>query len=187
MNSNEIYITGFKNMFGVNIEFVNKITDKDIKELILEVDTATEFNNKEGYVVLLNDGTRFKLKFKPYFALHKTMTGYSIIRLCELLIDAYLVNTNTKINDVLEQFPDEIYDKVKSDMDIIKAKYDRIYDTCYMFYTDNLDICLDRKSYAIKVFADGEVKNYASIAFDLLDNREVKASIFKIVLNELKK
>lgn len=184
-NHNEIDINSFRNKFDTNIEFVNKI-DRDIQDLIYEVDNAVEFNNKEGYVVLLKTGDRFKLKYKPYFSLHRAMIGYSIVRLCELLIETYSVDINSNINDIVEKFPDEIYDKVKSDMDIIQIEYNRIYELCYNFYRHNRFKCIDRKSYAIRMFADDELKKYSSLMFDLLDSRPIVVSIYKTILNEFK-
>jgi RNA ligase len=130
--------------------------------------------DKEGLVVLLDNGERVKIKFENYIRLHKILTGLNERHIWELLrndqdISSYLVNV-----------PDEFYNWVFNVVLDLQDKYNTIYNhVTNVIKNDivNRDPPLDRKQIAEK-YKD---YSYKSVLFAILDNKQYKQTIWRLV------
>ena len=94
-------------------------------DVVKRYDGVTDFdafkksigNNEEGGVVRFSNGDRMKVKGDEYFRLHRIMTEISTTRVWEYLKDG------TDIEIMLDNVPDEFYDKIKAYIKELKYYY----------------------------------------------------------------
>jgi len=131
------------------------------------------FKNKEGYVLRFKDDYRVKIKFEDYIRLHKVMTNLSTLSIWEILKDG------GKVEDILKDVPDEIYDKIKDFERGLENKTKMINMTSWLDY---MEVILktgedDRKEFAFQA----SKKKYPVILFRMLDKKDYKDIIWKTI------
>lgn len=76
--------------------------------------------NKEGFVVLYEDGTRVKQKFEEYVRLHHILTGVTPRKIWKLLYE------NMGIKQLKESVPDEFYVWMENIVNELETEYSEI-------------------------------------------------------------
>lgn len=152
------------------IESVKQLTDNNVEAF---VDKIPEMEDIEGYVLLLSDGTRVKIKTEWYLVLHRIKDSINSQR---RLFEAIVYET---IDDVKAAFyDDEMALETIDNMEIkvLKIQKDTI-NTVENFHADNKH--LDRKGYAIKGQKELE-KVYFGLAMNLYLGYDVDYKVFMI-------
>jgi hypothetical protein len=128
---------------------------------------AQDIKNREGYVMKFKNGFRVKVKFAEYKRLHKLLTQISSISIWENL------KNDTPLDELLERVPDEFYSWVKS----VKADLEQRYQQIEAEAKQNFKVLSDRKETALYF----QTCKNPSILFAMLDGREYKAIIWKML------
>lgn len=140
--------------------------------------------NKEGFVLLFENGFRAKFKFEEYKRLHKIMTGVTPKRIFEQ------VRANVEIDKWLENVPDEFYQEIKKQALDFSSAYAKIEAEAKEIYEKVVKECESkpefdgdiRHSVNRKLFASKVIKTkYASILFSILDRKSYDQLIWNIV------
>jgi RNA ligase len=123
--------------------------------------------NREGYVVRFSNGHRVKIKGSEYLRLHKIITNLSTTSIWET------ISTGKSVLELLEDFPDEFYNKVKQYEEELLSKYSELKD----FYIKLFDEIEEKENR--RLFAE-IAKNYEkpSILFALLDKKDISQMIW---------
>lgn len=119
----------------------------------------------EGFVVVLRDGTMFKLKTNAYIALHRMKDSIgSQKRLFEVVV-------NEAHDDAKAAFADDAFmiEQIEDMERKVSAIYTNLKINVIQFYNENKD--LDRKSYAVKGQADLQ-KMYFGLAMTMYLGKE---------------
>ena len=126
--------------------------------------------NSEGFVLVWPSGLRLKIKFTEYKRLHKILTNIS-----PRVIWEYLKDSND-IETVLDRVPDEFYQWVKETKEKILNDFQNIEKEV------NALIILAKEKITRKEQAEYIVKTkYPSILFAMLDNKDYKKLIWKLI------
>lgn len=129
--------------------------------------------NAEGYVLYWPEHDfRVKVKFDEYVRLHKIMTEYSIKRLWEHL------SVGGELKDMIAGVPDEFYEQVKKDHDLLREKYASIQKVARTL-TDTVADMPTRKEQAQHIMEQN--KDLSGIAFKMLDDKDTTESIWRKV------
>jgi len=140
---------------------------KNIKQL--------NWQNSEGFVVRFSNGSRCKIKFEDYVNLHRQMTNLSTTAIWEALRDGKPIST------ILNDVPDEFYDKIHEYESNLKNQFKLIEKTCLNYFKGLSD--LDRKRFAEIVL---KLKWYA-ILFAMYDNKDYSILIWNQVKPKFEK
>lgn len=122
--------------------------------------------NLEGFVLHYKSGERVKIKLEEYKRLHRLITGFNEKDVWEALM-------NGKLEAVLEEVPDEMYDWVRQVESDLTEKFNEIR-------TDAMSVMKDlgdRKSNALYY----QTCKYPSLMFNLLDGKEIAPAIWRMV------
>lgn len=152
------------------IESVKQLTDNNVEAF---VDKIPEMEDIEGYVLLLSDGTRVKIKTEWYLVLHRIKDSINSQR---RLFEAIVYET---IDDVKAAFYDDemALETIDSmEIKVLKLQKDTI-NTVENFHAANKH--LDRKGYAIKGQKELE-KVYFGLAMNLYLGYDVDYKVFMI-------
>lgn len=142
-------------------------TVEDILEILPTLDA-----NNEGFVVVFDDGTRFKFKGSAYIKAHRIMSNLSLKNVFKALQDDAYV-------EYVSDLPDEFRVDVDAMRDSLLEKYQEIETLSQQFFNDNYD---ENR----RVFAERVLKTrFASLMFLMYDNREMAKAIWKQVEQEL--
>lgn len=136
---------------------------RDLKDLNTE--------NKEGFVLYYpSTGLRLKIKFENYIALHKIMTGLSVIGIWEMLRDG------KDILQIIGEIPDEMHEWVKGVVFELTEKFVAIENVGTMFEMEakNLET---RKEQAEVIFKS----KYPSVSFAMLDGKNYQKIIWQML------
>lgn len=138
-------------------------------------ETKTERENREGYVLHYpNADVHLKLKHEEYVRLHKIMTGLSEIGIWEYMCEH---GSNVKVTDIAENIPDELYNWIQDVINRLGREFldiERTVSKC----VDAVMKIDSRKDQAI--FLKDNCK-YVGIAFSMLDNKNYKDAIWRII------
>lgn len=138
----------------------------------LESLAAMDEPNSEGFVLLYPDGTRMKIKFPEYVRLHKLVTGLSEIAIWEHL------KGGGKIEDLIQNVPDEFYDWVTDVAKRISEEYASIAVSASSVVGDvQLSEAESRKEQAEIITKS----KYPGISFAMLDGKEYTEMIYKLI------
>lgn len=121
----------------VGVECVRSIdfsSVDDILELLPDLDAI-----KEGFVVLFQDGQRFKFKGEPYLALHRTLNGIRKDWIVELVITGRYPSF---IRTVPEEFRNEVKDMKNEFVHKVEARLSEVQSIL-----DLANTSLDRKGF----------------------------------------
>ena len=136
-----------------------------------------EEENKEGFVVVFQNGLRVKMKFAEYCRLHRIITGVSNIAVWEYLKDG------KSFDELLKKVPDEFYNWLMQTKNELESNYNAIYDDAYKLF-DKL-YHSDKKTFALRVLA--EANGHAPILFNLHSGKKVDPVIWKMIRPEFSK
>lgn len=121
-------------------------------------------DNREGFVLYWpREDFRVKVKYDEYVRLHRVVTGYSIKRLWEV------VSTGQNLDEFLEGVPDEFYDKVTKDEQMLRylcESYLKRAEALYLMVKD----MPTRKEQAQTILKHD--RDCATMVFGLLDNKD---------------
>jgi len=131
---------------------------------------AMNEKNREGFVLRFHSGQRVKIKFDEYKRLHKLLTGVSSKSVWEML------KGNEDISLVLEDVPREYYDWIKTlERDLREA-------FCGIEARANEQFkVLDTRKDTAMYFQQCD---YPSIMFAMLDGKDYKSVIWKMIRPE---
>lgn len=156
--------------------------------------------NKEGFVIRFSKkGFMVKIKFAEYVRLHRILTQTSSKVIWEFMKDG------KPMDEILEKIPDEFYDWVKKTKEDLETKFAQIEtDSKFAFIQIMTELCFDygidginwvaksstpafkeafkKKDFALKVM--DKYKNISGILFNMIDKRDYKEIIFKMIRPE---
>lgn len=142
-------------------------------EQLLAEKVRPDFINKEGFVLLFDDGSRVKFKYEEYFRLHKLVTGINEHFVWEFL------SLNKDIP--LENLPDEFME----DIEQIKFELECKYLSCEIEMLQHYERIFtntnpkNKKEFAIAVVNDKNAKSYSDCIFKKWDKREYSDLLWK--------
>lgn len=149
--------------------------ESDITKL-MEVMSANDNPNEEGYVILTDTGFRFKMKYKEYVRLHRIITGVN-----ERAIWEYL-KEGRSLDELLNNVPDEFNKWVKATVAKLQIEYEDIEGTCKDIM-DGMEINrvdeTNRKEVAEFIKECGG--KYRGICFLMFDKNEYNQVIWKMI------
>lgn len=128
---------------------------------------AVQEDNKEGFVVRFEDGSRIKVKFEEYVRLHYLITEVSSRTIWEYL------SQGLSIEPLLQAVPDEFYHWVQHMIQELQQAYQDIYNRCEQQFK-----VLDTRKETAIYFLSCE---YPSVLFLMLDGKSVNQEIWKRV------
>lgn len=108
-----------------SFEYMKKRGFEVIEEFFLEGKSIDELKkldlkNKEGFVLLFENGLRIKVKFEHYLKIHKILNKLSLKNIF------IMFKTNENIEEVIENIPDEFHKFVRDSFKIFKDDYEEI-------------------------------------------------------------
>jgi RNA ligase len=139
---------------------------------------------EEGFVVLFNDGQRFKFKYNEYFKLHKERSNITKKRVLEAMKEF-------RLQQYLENIPTEYLEQVKTWASEIECAYDEIQlhierdvaSVLGSLIADGIQGLDRRKQFALRITKD---MKYVSGMFNHYDGRDNEEYIYKIIAKEMK-
>jgi RNA ligase len=90
----------------------------------LDLLQSNQTENKEGYVLKFESGTRVKVKFEEYKRLHKLLTGVNERHIWDEL------RAGHNLDEIIGRVPDEYYQWVRNVEDKMRAEYAAIEAQC---------------------------------------------------------
>lgn len=143
-------------------------------------------DNAEGFVIRFQSGFMMKIKFEEYVRLHKLLTQTSSKVIWEFLKE------KRDLNELLDRIPDEFYNWVKKTKEGLEKEYSAIEEASKNAFSKIsklipalTDFKESRKLWAMHIMKD--YKNYSSIIFNLLDNKDYSNTIWKMIKPEYSK
>lgn len=138
-------------------------------------------DNEEGYVVRFSNGDRMKIKGEEYLRLHKIMTNVSTTSIWEIL------SSGSSMDELLNNVPDEFYQKIKEYSQNLKYGYFQISEYCgkaydyfrYGKYNDK-EIEPTKKEFAEYVQKHID-KRFWSVMFAMWDGKDYEHIIWNII------
>lgn len=168
----EIFIDNVNTTIASKLLITNENYFEELKNLNHE--------NKEGFVLRweFSDGRvyRLKYKFESYINLHKILFSMNKKDIIDYLM-------KDKINELYEILPDEEYKELVKFVDEVKNEYNLIKQMCTDYLVKMKSLNYSRKEIAINVFKD--LPNYSAIIFNMLDNKDFSAEIWKIIKSQV--
>ena len=139
-------------------------------------------NNHEGFVVRFSNGDRMKVKGEEYIRLHKIMTNISTTSVWEIL------SNGGKIEDFLNNVPDEFYEKIKNYVGELKYSFYQISEYCgkrhdgfrYGKYNDRYPEPT-KKEFAEFVNENVNPPELRAVMFKMWDKKPYKPVIWKLI------
>ena len=139
-------------------------------------------NNHEGFVVRFSNGDRMKVKGEEYIRLHKIMTNISTTSVWEVL------SNGVKIEDFLNDVPDEFYVKIKNYVGELKYAFYQISEYCgkqhdgfrYGKYNDRYPEPT-KKEFAEFVNKNVNPPELRAVMFKMWDKKPYEPVIWKLI------
>jgi RNA ligase len=139
-------------------------------------------NNHEGFVVRFSNGDRMKVKGEEYIRLHKIMTNISTTSVWEVL------SNGGKIEDFLNDVPDEFYVKIKNYVGELKYSFYQISEYCgkqhdgfrYGKYNDRYPEPT-KKEFAEFVNKNVNPPELRAVMFKMWDKKPYEPVIWKLI------
>lgn len=136
-----------------------------------DVPEVLSHENKEGVVVLFENGQRVKIKFQEYLKLHRLVTGVNEYRIWECM------STGIDVMEMIKDLPDEYHDKVNTWRCDLQTKFNLIRDYCE-FMLGNLPTDLMSRKEIAEYFKKTE---FPGILFLMYDGKEYENAIWKLI------
>lgn len=160
---------------GCNFEIVKSYNLGDNIESL----KSTISDDNEGYVLRFNSRpiSRVKIKGDEYVRLHRIITNISNRDIWEYLKE------EKPFDELLDKVPDEFYNWVRETARDLTIRFDNINKDYVEIYESLKSQNLNRKEFAFKA------KHYrhSNILFNMLDGKEHKQNIWKIIYPEYSK
>lgn len=136
--------------------------------------------NREGYVLRYFPGNfRMKIKFEEYVRLHRIVTGVSTTTVWETL------SNNGSFDEILANTPDEFNEWIRATRNDLETAFKKIEDEYVWIFNVILRSAGAKER---KEFAEYAKKyKHPSILFNMLDEKDYKSIIWKIVKPEYRK
>jgi len=161
--------------------------DKKIDELKNEV-TRPDFINKEGFVVVYENGFRVKMKYAEYFRLHKIISNVNEKFVWEFVSQGKPI--------ILDNIPDETFQFIKDTEKALRTAFDHKWEEIWGdIYQDVLCVLDDKygkgnwgkKEFALLILP--VYKKYSGVLFKIYENRydEAKEIVWKILMPKYEK
>lgn len=168
----DIHDTEYNDVFNVAELSDLNISKRDDLSKIKDIDTEQE----EGYVVKQGQN-RCKIKFHTYIRLHSFKASINNSNILN-----YIMNPDAKIESLLDQAPDEMYQEIKDKIDSFHNEFNIIKEQVELDYLKYKDITSD------KYFArDIKTHPYKSLLFNLRKQKDITLPIWKIIQNNLRR
>jgi T4 RnlA family RNA ligase len=136
-----------------------------LKDLALLKELQQE--NREGFVVRFQSGLRYKIKFEEYVRIHKIITNASTLTVWENLREG------KTLSELLDRVPDEFYSWVRTTRDEMMESFREIEDKA----KQDFKVLENRKETAAYFLSCA----YPSVLFNMLDDKNYKDTIWKII------
>lgn len=165
----------------LNKSCFKKVEKVKIKEnLLSNLQSITFLNvpNKEGFVIVFEDGFRVKLKFEEYVRLHKIKTELSDKSILLFLSEG------SSVIEKLKDIPDELHTWIYETELKFKKWYSRYYNYSKLVYEKFSNI-EDQKEFSKKV----SCKLHSNLIFNIRNNKSERNNnlIWKLVEDKRKK
>jgi len=131
----------------------------------LDLLQSNQTENKEGYVLKFESGTRVKVKFEEYKRLHKLMTGITARHIWDEL------RAGRNLDEIIGRVPDEYYQWVQSVENELRAEYAAIEEQCRADFKE----LPTRKDTALYF----QTCAHPPVLFSMLDNKDYSHHIWK--------
>jgi RNA ligase len=130
--------------------------------------------NSEGFVLRYQPGNfRMKIKFEEYVRLHRIVTGVSTTTIWETL------STDGSFDEILANTPDEFNNWIRATRDELEKAFKSIEDEYHWIFNVILRSAGAKER---KEFAElAKQYKHPSILFNMLDEKDYKSTIWKIV------
>jgi len=144
----------------LNIKYVKKYSGLDYKNI-----KQLNWQNSEGFVVRFSNSQRCKIKFENYLELHRIMTNQTTGQIWRALANGQPVSS------ILENTPDEFYDKIHAYERELKDKFTEIEELSKIYF-DYFKPLLDfRRKLFIEKVNLLLVEPYCSIVKSMIDSK----------------
>lgn len=165
----------------LNKSCFKKVEKVKIKEnLLSNLQSITFLNipNKEGFVIVFEDGFRVKLKFEEYVRLHKIKTELSDKSILLFLSEG------SSVIEKLKDIPDELHTWIYKTELKFKKWYSRYYNYSKLVY-EKFSSIEDQKEFSKKVSS----KLHSNLIFNIRNNKSERNDnlIWKLVEDKRKK
>jgi len=176
----ELDVESYRNNFNV-VKKYDGITDYTfLKKMVAD--------NHEGFIVKFFNGNRIKVKGEEYLRLHKIMTNISTTSVWEVL------SNQGDIGELLNDVPDEFYDKIKSYEKDLKYHFHQINEYCgklhdgfrYGKYGD-VDPEPTKKEFAEFVMRNVTKTGLRPVLFAMWDKKPYDYIIWRLLKPEFRK
>jgi len=146
---------------------------QESKGLTLEQVLEIQDDNKEGYVLVWENGFRVKVKFDEYVRLHRILTGITERTIWEML------SSKMGIEKVAEYVPDEFYAWMKEVAKGLQKQFSDI-ENAALSVLGQVNRSAERRDQALFI-----VKHPNSgIIFNMLDGKDYAPAIWKMIRPE---
>jgi RNA ligase len=129
--------------------------------------------NKEGFVLLFDNGVRAKFKFEQYVKFHSLITEMTSKKIWEL------VKGDISFDQFIDKIPDELFKWVQDKIQFFKDEYNRIEQKAEISFKRIMELVPSKER---KELAKHIVQHeYPQILFAKLDNKDISKYIWKIL------
>jgi len=123
------------------------------------------WQNSEGFVVRFSNGDRCKIKFEDYIELHEKMTNLSTTAIWEALKDGRPIST------ILNDVPDEFYDKIHEYENFLREQYAEIEDMSKRYFNYFKPWLDYRRKFFVQKIENLCVNPYKTVMMYMIDNK----------------
>lgn len=129
--------------------------------------------NKEGFVLLFDNGVRAKFKFDQYVKLHSLITEMTSKKVWEI------VKGDISFDQFIDKIPDELFKWVQDKIQFFKDEYNKIEQEAETEFKRIMELVpfKERKELAKHIVQH----KYPQILFAKLDNKDISQYIWKIL------
>lgn len=129
--------------------------------------------NKEGFVLLFDNGVRAKFKFEQYVKLHSLITEMTSKKIWEM------VKGDISFDQFIDKVPDELFKWVQDKIQFFKDEYNKIDKEAEVEFKRIMELVPSKER---KELAKHIVQHeYPQILFAKLDNKDISKYIWKIL------
>lgn len=186
-NGFEYELENYKGYFiqdnNLKVRFVKRFHGLDYTKI-----KQLNWKNHEGFVVRFSNGQRCKIKFEDYIQLHRQMTNLSTTSIWEALRDG------RPVSEILNDVPDEFYEKVHFYENELKSNYIWIESKCKEILGDILIHVENRPSpFFSNISSRKEIAYFIQkcenpkIVFAMLDGKDYSKLIWNAIKPKFEK
>lgn len=168
-DNGEFYITEAERLC---LPYVKHQAYTDLEKLIEE--TKKLDANHEGYVFHwpISNNMRAKIKGDEYVRLHRIISGVSTRSIWDAL------RNNSPLDEMLNNVPDEVYEWIKKERDILISQFNVIDNSVYYIFEEVKKLnSRKEQAYCLMKY----YKELASVVFAKLDGKDYKKIVWKMI------